>query len=417
MPPTVARSPTTDRVRVLIVVGSLDVGGVEMDILRNVPHLDRDRFDVRVYAFLAPGTLAPELVRQGVPLILPRRARNAARQASAAAPLPAGRLRRLVRQGAQLAAAAPPLAWYIARQRIAIVHCFLPYAYIVGGFAAAAVPGCRLVMSRVSSHYYMEQYPHYRFAETRLLHRRVDAVVCNAAGIRAELIDEGVPEQRITIIPNGIDAAMFAATPARRSASRRALGLGCDQFVLTAVANLHPYKGHADLLDALALAAARLPGDWQLLCAGRDVDGRRTALEAQARRLGIGGHVRFLGNVDDIAGLLAASDIQVHPSLEDALPNSLLEAMAAGLPIVATRVGGIAELVIDGEGGLLVPPGKPAAFAAALVEVSGNPNLAKGMASANRHRAATRFSLAASVRRYEDLYLRLMASSPGRVAG
>ena len=417
--------------RIVVVVGSLDVGGVEMDIVRNFPRLDRDRFDVRVYAFVAPGELAPRLEREGIKVVLSHQARRAAaaptgavqtgaahtigptRQRTRAILAPLRRVavinraHQLAGHAHYLARAALPLAWYLARHRIDVVHCFLPHAYLVGASAAAAVPGVRLVMSRVSSNFYMNEPNYYRFAETRLAHRFLDAAVCNADAIRRDLIDEGIPQERITIIRNGIDITPFHDCRERRDVERARLGLAASQLALTAVANLHAYKGHADLIEGLAHIASRLPRDWRLLCAGRDVDGNLTDLGRLASRLGIGDNVRFLGSVSDIPALLAASDIHAHPSHEEGFPNSLLEAMAAGLPIVATNVGGIPELVIDGSNGLLVPPHDPTALGAAVLRLAGEPALRQQMAQVNMRRASDRFSLDSSVTAYESLYERL----------
>ncbi|MEQ1616413.1 MAG: glycosyltransferase [Hyphomicrobiaceae bacterium] len=414
MPAVDATSPARRRIRVLVVVGSLDVGGVEMDILRNFPRLDREWFDVRVYAFMEPGELAPRLAHEGIELVLSpkapqlRRANLASREGHALDHVPGLRTaRRAFHHASQLARAAWPLRRYIAANRIEIVHCFLPFAYIVGAAATLTMPRCRLVMSRVSSSFYMDVLPHYRLAETWFAHRRLDAAVCNAASIKQELTEEGIAESRITIIRNGIDFDSFVVDEQRRSGCRAELGLNADQLVFTCVANLHPYKGHADMIDAFALIAARLPTGWRLLCAGRDVDDTRVGLERQVAEKGLSHNIRFLGSVSDVPGLLAASDLHLHPSREDAFPNSVLEAMAAGLPIVATNVGGIPELVVSGSGGLLVSPQSPTELGEAIMHVAEDPLLRRSMGEANHRRANERFSITASVRAYEDLYMRL----------
>lgn len=409
------------KIRILVVVGSLDIGGVEMDILRNFPRLDRERFDVRVYAFMAPGELAPQLADAGIEMVLSPQSRQlqqanlSSRDDYAIDRVPGLRpVRRSFHHASQLARAAFPLRRYIVQNRIDIVHCFLPYAYIVGAAATALRPRCRLVMSRVSSNFYMNEYSHYRFAETRFAHRRLDAAVCNAASIRQDLIAEGIADDRITIIRNGIDVAHFAPDPGRRASARAGVGLGPDQLVFTCVANLHPYKGHADLIDALALIGPRLPKDWRLLCAGRDVDNTRAGLERHVAAKGLAGNIRFLGSVTDIPGLLAASDLHIHPSREDAFPNSLLEAMAAGLPVVATVVGGIPELVEDGVGGILVPPRAPAELGAAIVRLARDKGVRRRFSNENSARAHREFSIARSIEGYETLYRTLCSGSRSR---
>ena len=305
---------------------------------------------------------------------------------------------------ARLVTTSLPLAAYIVRHRIHVVHCFLPRAYLVGGIATALVPGRQLAMSRVSRNFYMDEQPFCRFLETRILHRVVDAAICNAAVIRNDLVEEGVPETRIWTIRNGIDAAAFAKSAAGRAEARQRLGVHRDRLVFTTVANLYSYKGHTDLLYALSRIAGDLPAGWQLLCAGRDVDSRRATLELLARDLGLGGNVSFLGLVNDVVDLLAASDIHVHPSREEGLPNAILEAMACGLPVVATTAGGIPELVVDGVGGLLVSPGDPEALGHALSVMVRDSELRTRMGARNSRRAVETFSLDTSVREYERLY-------------
>lgn len=434
MPPAEASAPR--RRRILVVVGSLDVGGVEMDILRNFPRLDRTRFDVSVYAFLQPGQLAPRLAAAGIPIVSPPAAPVAPGDAVPAPPILGG-LRRLRRglgttwravklpitQQPQIAKAmrfaaqaryvtnlARPLARHIRAQRIDIVHTFLPHAYLVGAAARSMAPGCKLVMSRVSSNFYMAEQPQYRFAETRLAHRLLDAAVCNARSIERELIGEGIAPDRIAVIRNGIDPAPYADPGTRRAAARRQLGVDADAFVMTTVANLHPYKGHADLIDALGRIRSELPADWCLLCAGRDVAGTRELLERQAAAAGLARHIRFLGNVDDVPALLAASDLHVHPSREEGFPNSVLEAMASSLPVIATRIGGLPELVADGadDGGILVPAQDPAALAGAVLRLSRDQALRARMGAANRRRVQELFSIEVSVAAYERLYDRLI---------
>lgn len=395
------------RTRVLVLVGALGIGGAEMDILRVMPRLDRSHFDVRVYCFDEPGALAARVESAGVPVVLSRRARKAASHGHAmSASLPS----RIVRQGSRLVASAIELRRYLAAERIDIVHAFLPYAYIVGGLATAALPRCRLVMSRLSSNFYMEKFPHYRLVETRLLHRRVDAVICNADSIRAELADEGVPADRITIIPNGIDVDAFAGSPDRRLKARTALGIAADALVMTCVANLHPYKGHDDLVAALVQVRSKLPGSWLLLCAGRDVDGHRQKLEAEARAQGLADHVRFLGEVEEIPQLLAASDIHIHPSREDAFPNSVLEAMAAGLPVVATAVGAVPEM-LAGSGSEVCAPKAPAALANLIAFLASDAVQRQTLGVANAGRARTLYGIDAVARAYQRTYRKTIRPS------
>lgn len=203
---------------------------------------------------------------------------------------------------------------------------------------------------------------------------------------------EGVPGERICVIPNGVDIERFTPSP-ERSARGRALAAeltgSAGGPLLGVVAALRPEKGHRVLLEALPALRRRYPG---LSVAFVGEGAERAALEARAGELELTGAVHFLGARDDIADLLAAFDVVVLPSLPEVetLPLALIEAMAAGRPVVATPVGSVGELIEDGAGGFLVPPGDAAALTAALDRLLADDGLraafaAKGLATAARY--------------------------------
>ena len=169
------------------------------------------------------------------------------------------------------------------------------------------------------------------------------------------------------------------------------------------VANLIAYKGHADLLQALGRVRDDLPEGWVLLCAGRD-DGPGDDLKAAATALGIGGGVRWLGERSDVPTLLACADIGLLCSHQEGFSNSILEGMAAGLPMIVTDVGGNPESVVDGVTGMVAPPRDPRALGDAILALARDPERRKAMGEAGRRRAVESFSLEACVARYERLY-------------
>jgi glycosyltransferase involved in cell wall biosynthesis len=176
--------------------------------------------------------------------------------------------------------------------------------------------------------------------------------------------------------------------------------------LLGLVARLHRQKGLGDLLAAVAWVRERVP-DVRLLLIGEGE--LRDELEAQARALGLSGAVIFAGIRTDVAEIVAALDIFVLPSLWEGTSNAVLEAMAAGLPIVATAVGGTPEVVVDGVTGLLVPPRDPSALAGALVTLLQDADLRHRMGRAGRERVKQYFSLERMVRRTEALYEELLS--------
>jgi glycosyltransferase involved in cell wall biosynthesis len=214
---------------------------------------------------------------------------------------------------------------------------------------------------------------------------------------------EGIPREKIRVIQNGLDPLPFER--AQRGRIRPALGIGQEETVLVCVANIRPAKGHEVLLDAAHLLkwesfsfSLWLVGDGDL----------RPAIEAKVRASDLNQHVRLLGRRADIPDILADADIFVLASHWEGMPGAIMEAMAAQLPVVATRVGGIPELVVEGETGLLVPPGDAAALATALKRLLTNPDLRRRMGQAGHQRITTHFRLEDKVREQEEVYIQLL---------
>lgn len=367
--------------RILVVVTQLTIGGTERSLLAVLPRLDRRRFAVEVATTRGPGRLDSALREAGIPVHTP----------------PA-----LLPRKANVAVAGPALLWRALTRPPDIAHFFLPEAYLVGGLASLAALRTRRIMSRRS----LNRYQRTRPLVTRLegwLHRRMDAVVGNSRAVTAELAAEGAPAERLALIPNGIDTARFRRQD--RGAARAALGLPDGSFAMVMLATLLPYKGHADVLQALGAVRGDLPEGWCLLLAGRD-EGIGGALKEQARSLGIADNVRFLGELtpDEVPKLLAAGDLGLLASHEEGFPNAALETMAAGLPMLATAAGGAAEAVEDRITGRLVPPQDPAALSQALRELAADPPLRARFGAAGKELVAARFSLERSVALTEALY-------------
>ena len=296
-----------------------------------------------------------------------------------------------------------PLTVYIRQAKIDVVHVILPNSYVVGGLACALTRR-RLVMSRLSLNWYQRSLPFYRVLERRVLHRLVDVAIGNSGAILNDLRDEGVAARKLRLIHNGIPVGAFRTAMGSRERAREQLGIGHDALVFSSVGNLFSYKGHADLLAALHLANPALRPGWVLLVIGRDNDGAMAELEATCGRYGMTGNVRFLGQRSDVPVILCAADIHLTATHTEGFPNNILEAMCAGLPVIATAVGGIPELVVDGETGVLVPARQPAAMAAAIIGLAGDPVRFKAMGQAGHERVLDRFSIERSVAALEEIY-------------
>jgi len=210
------------------------------------------------------------------------------------------------------------------------------------------------------------------------------------------LLEEYCPGSRQYVVYNGIDVEAFAPAPIPDGPARH-VGI---------VANLQPVKGHEDFLQMAAILAARHPS-LRFHIVGDDVQalGRRPKVEALVRELRLDDKVRFWGFVDDVREAYRAFEILVCASHEEAAPRCLVEAMAMGRPIIATRVNGIPDMIDDGVNGLLVPPGEPAALASAVERLLTEPGLASALIANGRRRAVDRYSVAA----YADNVARVYA--------
>jgi len=206
------------------------------------------------------------------------------------------------------------------------------------------------------------------------------------------------------VIRNGVDVERFAPRPPDE-ALRSSLGLPSRAPLVVAVSRLNPMKGIDDLLKAAALLEGRFD-EARFVIVGDGAS--RRDLEEQARLLGLAGRVLFTGTRLDVAAILSQAAISVAPSLSEGLSNVVLESMAAGVPVVATRVGGTPELLEDGVTGLLVPPCDAPALAVAIGRLLEDEPLARRLGEAARARAVDRFSMQHMVRQTEELYRALL---------
>jgi glycosyltransferase involved in cell wall biosynthesis len=384
--------------RILIVAEALGFGGTESHLVAVLPRLAEAGLSISVFCLAERGPRAAELEQAGIRVLAATRL--------------ASRRRRRLLYPLQAGIDCTALYSFARRWRPHIAHFFLPGPYLLGAPVAIAAQIPVKIMSRRSLAHYQGNWVGARQVE-RLLHPRMTAIVGNCSAILRELMDEGVPEARLRLIYNGIEPSAPAHD---KVGARAALGLDADALIGVMVANLIPYKGHRDLIAALALAAPTLPPAWQVLCVGADND-LRPELEALVAAKGLAGKVRFLGQRLDVDRLLQAADFGVLPSrANEGFSNAILESMRAGLPMIVTDIGGNAEAVVDGETGFVVPPADPAALAAALLRLAQHPDLRRKLGTAGRARVSTVFTLDACVANYRALYDELLMSSGQRRA-
>ena len=385
---------------ILYVIGTLDVGGTERHLASVATALSNRGWSVSVYSLAGRGLLGDEMARSGVNVVVPP-IEHVANRAS-------------WRRSVRLVVAMVHLFSVLVRRRPAIVHFFLPEAYLIGAPLAILACSRKRVMSRRSLNVYQNKHPAMALVE-RLLHRAMAAVLGNSRSVVDQLrLQEQVSMSRLGLIYNGVELGPYQT--GAREATRRALSIADGMLVLVIVANLIPYKGHIDLMDALSIASSRLPGNWRLLIVGRD-DGIGPAVTARAAALGIGSRISLLGQRNDVAAILQASDIGLLCSHEEGFSNAIIEGMAAGLPMIVTDVGGNSEAVVDGKTGLVVPSHDPQQLANAIARLAGDPALRARMSSAAQQRVGEHFSAERCLAAYEALYRELLAGGrPSSVA-
>lgn len=292
------------------------------------------------------------------------------------------------------------LAALIRGEKAALVQTHLYHANLYGRLAAlhAGVPAIATV------HNTYQRAKWHRRILNRFLAGRSARVVAVSEDIRRDLLHhDGIPEHRIATITNGIDPARVQSALSRAEARAR-LDLREDHFAIACVARLEEQKGHRVLLEALALLRREQPEVHEPLRVFLLGDGRlRGALEARAAELDLA-NVRFLGTRRDVPDLLAAMDLHAMPSLWEGLSIALLEALAAGLPVVASDVGGVSTVLGDAAFGIKVPPGDVPALAAALARSYARRAQRETLGREARLTVEERFSIDATVAKYAALY-------------
>ncbi|MCP4424407.1 MAG: glycosyltransferase [Chloroflexi bacterium] len=364
-------------IKILYLITELDVGGAQQALFRLLSGLDRQRFQPVVACFFNGRRQIGQQIQQ-----LDIRVVDLGMQ-------PKWRFDALWRLGR-----------LICREKPKILHCWLFHANFLGRI----VGWLKRVPIIITSRRNVEiggAWRDYLIRWTTSLDMKVVAV-CEAAR-QAEIERSRVAPDKVVTIYNGVNIELYNV--AARQAVRQEFGIGADALLLGVVGRLHAQKGHSYLFEALRDVRRHLP-DVRLLIVG---DGRlRSELEAIARQKRVEDAIIFTGSRRDIPELLSAMDLFALPSLWEGLPNAVLEAMAAGLPVVATAVGGAPELVVPGETGLLVPPGDAQALAQAIRLILEDSVLAQSMGSAGRQRVRSQFDIAVMQEKMVGLYGRLL---------
>lgn len=369
------------QISVAVFLTGFEPGGTERQMIELVRLLDPSRFTVHVACFDRRGAWLP-------------------RVAECAASIVEFPIRGFAHPGTMPALLR--FARWCRRERIEVLQTCDFYANIFGlpGAALAGVP------VRIGSR--RDLNPDKSPAQIRLqrqAYRCATRVVANCAAARGILLAEGLAPASIAVIPNGVDRPRHASAGllsiAANQRSLPAVAAEQRRRVIT-VANLRPEKNHETLIAAADLLSAHFPDvEFQIVGDGP----RRSELEALVRSRRLDDRVSFLGHREDVGRLLSEASIFALPSRSEAFPNGAIEAMAAGLPVVASAVGGLLDLIEHGRTGLLVEPGNPTALADALRQLLTNQTAAARIGEHARAHVQQRYSFERMVKAFEDLYL------------
>lgn len=362
--------------RILHIIATLDRSGAEKQLALLAGALARDEFEVHVCALTRGGELAADLERAGIPL-------SVIGKAWKFDPAAYWRLRR-----------------HIARLRPDLVQTWMFTANAYGRAAALSAGVSKIVASERCVDPWKTWH---QLAIDRYLARRTGAIIVNSRGVQQFYTEQGLPAAKLRVIYNGIGPA--AASGVTREALLEELGLPPGARLIGAVGRLWPQKRIKDLIWATDLLHV-IREDAHLLVIG---DGpQRQALERYARQCHVDDRVHFLGIRHDVPRLMPHFDLLWLASGFEGLPNVIMEAMACGLPVVASDIWGNRELVVQGETGFLVEVGDRAAFARYANKILDDLPLAQRLGAAGRQRIAAEFTVEAMVEKHAALYRELL---------
>jgi glycosyltransferase involved in cell wall biosynthesis len=378
---------SADRIRVMKFFTEFAIGGMERQVLNIGKGLDRSRFDIRFAIFNKGGELLAECETHSWVV-------------------DEYKIRRLY--GVATMKQQIAFGKSLRQERTQILHTYGFYPNVFA-IPAARLAGVPVIIGAIQDIGDIWTFWQHKVQKQCL--RLADHIVVNAEAIKRDLLRRGYDADRLSVIPNGTDCERFRL-PGDGEAVRREWNIPPGVPVVGVLARLMRIKGQEVFLRAAALIASKNPDVRFVIVGDNSFNPEYKAeLKQLAGRLGLEDRVVFTGFRMDVPDLLAALSVAVSPSLGlEGMSNSILESMAAGVPVVATRVGGTPEIVEDGVSGLLVAPGDPEALAAAIYRLLQDKTMAKQLGETGRRRVFGRYSLeqavASTERLYGDLLLR-----------
>src|SRR5688572_14841278 len=355
------------------LVLSLSPGGTERLVIELCRRLAHD-VDTVVGCLDEPGEWATEVTRLNIPVIP------------------------MARQPGFHPSLSVRLGEVLKSQRINVIHCHHYSPFVYGLLAAVMHPSVRVVFTE-HGRLHNTGVSRKRRLVNPMLARWPSKICAVSAALKQHMVAEGFPARSVEVVYNGIELGP-RPQPAQRAAARSVLQLPDDAFVIGSVGRLDPVKNFGALFEGLSLLSPRFPNA-RVVIVGEGAE--RQALIERAHALGVGNVTHFTGHRSDVRALMAGFDVYVNCSTYEGVSLTILEAMATGLPVVATAVGGNPEVVVDQETGLLVDE-RPRALATAIATMVSNPSQRRTMGDAGRWRVKRHFTIERMVNDYAAAY-------------
>lgn len=374
--------------RILYVIGSLGLGGAEKQMATLIEHIRQLNFSCQIFALEPIGPWNAYLKNIRVPI----------HDGGYFSEKPN------IMKLTLLISAQLRLIRTIRAIRPDVIHAYLPLANFLASLAGRLSGIPLIISSRRALGTHQERYRGWRFFDAISTYLS-NYVTANSKAVADDTIKRNCGKKsKLVVIHNGIDSDPFISASKHRSAVRHKLGISPTEKVIIVVANLIPYKGHLDLIEAMVTVSKRFP-NCNLLLVGED-RGISNDLQKKTHVLGIHKKIKFMGQRRDVADLMAAADLSVLPSHEEGFSNVILESMAAALPVVATNVGGNSEAVLNGITGWLVEPHNPENLAEKIIDVLEDPQKARKWGRSGRERVIESFHIEKMIKEHLRLYHR-----------
>lgn len=386
----------TEKVRIIYFITSLESGGTERQLALLLESLPSAKYEKHVVCLSGLGPLAERFracTTSISDLKYPRLRRN-------------GKL--IWKNLPSTVLSVLRLHRTLRRLRPDILHTLIPVCNVMGSIAGKLARVPVIVCSRLSLGNYRDT--NRLFAQLENFTDRFFVLIhCKSIGIKDDVVRrEPVDPDDLKVIYNGINAEKYGQ-PFHKDPLRKELRLEPDSPVIGMVANLRPYKGHADMIEAMPAVLRRHPRV-RFLFIGRD-DGIQAQLRTRAAELGVDSAITWAGERNDVPKLLQLMNLLVSASHEEGFSNTILEAMASALPVIATHVGGNIEQVADGITGILVPPSSPESLANAMIAILDDPPYGEKMGRHGYRRITHNFSQTAIAQQMEEFYQEAIALS------